>query len=124
MAGRNAAIKPLRACSPLQPCKATRRGWSQRPHRLFSQNLSISQEKLTCLYTTNSGPTTKTQEDTVAEFGTVAGAKDIRTKSRSPRHGGIRKGTGDCPPVGRASVPCHFTSKTVTNGVPPKISIL
>src|SRR2546428_12556275 len=63
----------------------------------FSQNLSISQEKLTCLYTTNSGPTTKTQEDTVAEFGTVAGAKDIRTKSRSPWHGGIRKGTGDCP---------------------------
>src|SRR5437870_9422766 len=68
----------------------------------FSQNLSISKEKLTCLYTTNSRPTTKTQEDTVAEFGTVAGAKDIRTKSRSPRHGGIRKGTGDCP-LGRAS---------------------
>jgi hypothetical protein len=34
-------------------------------------------------------------------FGTAAGAKDIRTKSRSPGVAGFRKRTGDCPWAGR-----------------------
>src|SRR5436309_1687059 len=68
----------------------------------FSQNLSISQEKLTCLYTTNSGPTTKTQEDTVAEFGTAAGAKDIAGQ-RAVLPGTADSGTRVIVPWGRAS---------------------
>jgi hypothetical protein len=36
-------------------------------------------------------------------FGTAAGAKDIRTKSRSPGVAGFRKRTGDCPWAGVGS---------------------
>src|SRR5438046_7316970 len=74
----------------------------QRPHRVFSTEFVSKQEKLTCLHTTNSGLTTKTQEDGWTEVGTAAGAKDIAgQRAVLPGMAGFRKERVIVPWAGR-----------------------
>jgi len=51
----------------------------------------VLREKLTYLFVPNSGPTTKTQEDIMTGFGTVAGAIDIAGQRAVLLVGGIQK---------------------------------
>ena len=69
-------------------------GWHK--HRLtqrlfFPQNLSISKEKLTYLYITNSGPTTQTQEDGLWVVGPLPVLQTLWDKEPFSRLAGFSK---------------------------------
>src|SRR5215470_5216178 len=70
--------------------------WSRQSERKLSPIA-----KLTSSNRTNSGPTHQNSGGRKSlGFGTAAGAKDIRTKSRSPGTADSER-TGDCPWAGR-----------------------